>query len=515
MGHLRGRSFFVPQAPICFFMLTPFQIDDVMAAVRTIQESRPHLRVNPGDIREALQTLSSCRAEPSALQAAARAVGGGDVEAACTCLDSDVRGGKRKRARQLRASGVLRAFGGQTEQALACYHKAVAANPRDATVRAFLAEALFMTGDKAEAADVADKAVFLARQGPGKLWMKFLPGSRTRALARARRLKGKLRCEHGDMKAAAEECFAALDLFQHLGARREVARTLEFLGEIFRLSHDPPYAAQLFQAALEIFSECGERASMADCYTGLGLVHLAKEDLESSRHYLGRALRLEERMDRQGGEADVRMHLGVVARLAARMETARDHFNRALSQNRKLRRPAGEAAAAEALARLHLSAGEMNPAMEMARTACQAYERAGDASGHADGAALLAEVSAARGDKEAAQRHWADAIRKNEHLDRPEALANVYGACGLFFLDAGQPETAREMFEKSFAVEVRLRRFRGVAADLANLGLAHWRGGRQSRARILWKKAEALFNHLGDTREAENIARWRCVQQSR
>jgi len=144
-----------------------------------------------------------------------------------------------------------------------------------------LAETALQTGQLAESAQRAAKALATAREA-GNAWNEGYALGTQATLAAA----------EGRLRQAQQLGEAALEVMRGIDQRWGVARTLLGLGALARLRRDPAGAVDCYQAALPILREIDSRPDIARCLAGIGRVALDQGQLALARPHLAESLRL-------------------------------------------------------------------------------------------------------------------------------------------------------------------------------------------------------------------------------
>jgi predicted ATPase/DNA-binding CsgD family transcriptional regulator len=150
-----------------------------------------------------------------------------------------------------------------------------------ATAQNVLAETALHTGQLAESAQWAAKALATAREA-GNAWNEGYALGTQATLAAA----------EGRLREAQQLGQAALEVMRGIDQRWGMARTLLGLGALARLRRDPAGAMDSYEAALPILREIDSRPDIARCLAGIGRVALDQGQLAVARAYLAESLRL-------------------------------------------------------------------------------------------------------------------------------------------------------------------------------------------------------------------------------
>jgi predicted ATPase/DNA-binding CsgD family transcriptional regulator len=178
-----------------------------------------------------------------------------------------------------------------------------------ATAQNVLAETALHTGQLAESAQWAAKALATAREA-GNAWNEGYALGTQATLAAA----------EGRLREARQLGETALEVMRGIDQRWGVARTLLGLGALARLRRDPAGAMDCYQAALPILREIDSRPDIARCLAGIGRVALDQGQLVLARPHLAESLRLSQLT---GARIGVARGLESFAALCAREGQAR------------------------------------------------------------------------------------------------------------------------------------------------------------------------------------------------
>lgn len=253
-----------------------------------------------------------------------------------------------------------------------------------------------------------------------------------------------------------------------------------------------------------LFEEVGERRGMADALVAQcwGLIARGDTDqaLETARH----ALALAEETDHLGGEARAH-HIMGVAYGEARPEQAAEHLERCLDLARLHGNPRFEATAMQFLGAAYCLSGRVESGHALLVDSLRICHELKDHYAEAFSLLYLAKLYAALGDDRAMPTAKSVVYLARRH-NLEHHLADGLTVLGQLDLAAGRYDSATANLEES----VRLWRARGwhsfLADTLRALGLAHRHSGDEEAARKVWSEAMSVYERLGDTSAAADIA---------
>ena len=256
--------------------------------------------------------------------------------------------------------------------------------------------------------------------------------------------------------------------------------------------------------ALTLFAEVGDRRGEARALGNLGVVLWRHSRYEEATAALLQARAMHRENGDRAGEAETLDHLGLVEERQGRYELAAEHHREALDLFRALGHRVGEAAALNNLGHAYVQQGRYELAAEHHRQALDLSRATGHHDVEADALTSLGLVYRRQGRYELAAEHHRQALaRHRETGDRGRetvALNNL----GEVLQATGQPHRARSQHAAALDLAVDTGDRHEQARAHTGLAQAHHATGDDERARHHWRRALALYTHLGvpDARDA-------------
>lgn len=328
-------------------------------------------------------------------------------------------------------------------------------------------------GQPARALELIESALEALQQAPGGVAEAFVLGARA-----------NLRIMQAQRQEACEDYERALALFQAAGDRAGVASTSSSLGLALSRAGQPERGEALLRDALAIQRDIGDLrgqgitlGSLAGLLDDRGEARLAlehhREALQlhrraGNRRFEGIALgNFALSLQRSGNEAEAlaayqqalvihrevgnqrsaAIVIGNRANLfaqAGQPDRARADYQAAIAVSRELGNHSYEAIATENLALLVRDAGDLEQAESLLRQALAVHIEIGNARNQGTACWHLAALCQAKGDAAQADEYFRRALALHEQARNPLALAETRCDYGLFRLERGDAEAARQ-----------------------------------------------------------------------
>jgi predicted ATPase/DNA-binding SARP family transcriptional activator len=278
-----------------------------------------------------------------------------------------------------------------------------------------------------------------------------LPGTRGTAIRAGALLRaGQLASRRGDLAAARtlrEECFA---IWEALGDRNHMARTLKVRGALAHLEGDYPTACSLVAKSLAIFRELGDRREIASTSNDLGYIFRSEGAYEAAVPLLEESLEIHRDLGDRWNTATNLVNLGQLNRCRGDYEKSRMLLEEALATGRELDNRQVIVQTTVSLAIVALRQGDLGGAAALCQESLALWREMGDLPGIAHCMEIMAVLAGAQGRLERAV--WLsgqasalrEATRSLQH--EPDFRADY-----AHHLDALQRELGEEAFASAWA----------------------------------------------------------------
>jgi predicted ATPase/DNA-binding SARP family transcriptional activator len=271
----------------------------------------------------------------------------------------------------------------------------------------------------------------------------------------------------------------SLAIFRDLGARREMAFALCYLGDVFRLQGE---GKPLYSEGLAIFKEIGDRRGSAHALRGLGWVVTEQGEYRVAQQLLRESLAIFRELGDQEGTIKSLTALGYVTWVLGEYKAAKQLHQESLALCRDTGNQAGIAHSLEFLAQAVCGLAEYEKAKQLWHESLAIHKEIGNLRGVVGVLADLSEAAVALGEYEEAARLAQQSLALHKKLDDRfgmawslRVLANA--ACGL-----GDLQGARKYFSQALETATTVRWTSVTLLALVGVGALLATEGKKERA---------------------------------
>lgn len=267
---------------------------------------------------------------------------------------------------------------------------------------------------------------------------------------------------------------------------------LKSMGRIEAKSGNARKALKIYEKCLAMAEEEGVPEALAELYNNLGIIHFEMAELDQAQAYFERTLEAGDNDKVQEIKANTLMNLGILANMRSEYDTALDYYHRALplfqaTENRKgqariyhnmglTHADRGDWAESVAvyetcleladdlqdkqlrslirlnLARVFVHQGELAKAEEYAKRALRIFKLASDMLNVAEAYHVFGMIHGAKGNLSEAELFLNQSINLNTQKEYEGGLAETYVTYGNLCRNQGDPERAKEYYQKAQAL---------------------------------------------------------------
>lgn len=262
----------------------------------------------------------------------------------------------------------------------------------------------------------------------------------------------------------------ALELYRRQEDRRQVARTLEELGDAYSGLNAWQQARRSYEASLVLWRELAEPKQEGHVLSDLGLVAKRQGQIRQALERYRQALELWRRLDLHRDQAITLNNLGALYSMLGEHRQAHDHYLRALALLDRRRDPAPAAVTLTKLGDALLALGSAEEALERYREALDLRHEIREWQGKAVTLNSVGLLYRHQGNPRLALEAFREALElsgdSGEPADRSMMLYNL----GALYEGLDRVDPAREHFEESLGLASSVG-YRRVEAE-ALFGLA-------------------------------------------
>ncbi len=337
----------------------------------------------------------------------------------------------------------------------------------------------------------------------GRQWLEraLRAGAGVPARERANALygAGNLARQQGDYARAVELHEQSIALWQQLGDKQGVARSLDILGEIARNKGDYPRAVALHEESLALRRQIGDSSGIADTLSRLGRVAIEEGDYWHATAHYEESLRIWRETGDELGMALAINNLGLVAYRQSDLAHALTLHTESLALYRELGDKRGMAYALHHLGNVLKSQSEYDRAAQHYEESLSLKKELGDKQGIAYSLAGLADVARAEGDLKSARAWYVESLEIRRRLgEKRGVVESLEGLAGLMVLQGqvtrgtrllGAAHGLREQIGAPLPAAERARLDHETAGLRAELGEAEFERLWAEGQRLWWEQA--------------------------
>jgi tetratricopeptide (TPR) repeat protein len=209
-------------------------------------------------------------------------------------------------------------------------------------------------------------------------------------------------------------------IWESLGDRAELSRTLNSLGNFCRIACDYPGARDYYSAALIIQKELGLEQFAATNLNNIGLTHWFEFNFTQAETYFREALAIHERLNVPVEIARVLNNLGAINFVQGLMGESAQFFSRAAALNAGAGAQSEELYNRRNLVEVAMEQGDLRTAVTIGQQVYAASRELGDVSTQAEVGAVLADSYLHAGDYRSARRMHAETTQLASSLRNDE-----------------------------------------------------------------------------------------------
>ncbi len=266
-----------------------------------------------------------------------------------------------------------------------------------------------------------------------------------------------------------------------------------------------PSAAELFTQALILFRETADLHSQARTLRFLGVVYRDSGQWVKALEYLRQALPVYEAVGDKKGAADTLRSIGVLYRDQNQSGEAAGYLRRALAAYQEMGERQWEARTFRILAVLHLNEEDPASAIACLQKALPVLTELCDRQWEARALRDLASANMQLGNDDDAIPHLEASLAAFSDINDVRGSAYTLENLGRLYAKQDRIPDAMSCFEEAHESFKVLKDLRGEATTTLAIGAIHLRSGRLDAARPWYEHALVLVGRLGDRRREQGI----------
>ncbi|MEE6206676.1 MAG: tetratricopeptide repeat protein [Alphaproteobacteria bacterium] len=278
-------------------------------------------------------------------------------------------------------------------------------------------------------------------------------------------------CAHlfdGNMLSASQSASSALKAFQKFKYSAEEAATYLLLAEIYRISCVNDIAHTMLEAALKIYKAQNLKLLYAKTVAAWGMLLLFENRHDEAEQKYIQALSLS---PVQTLKADVCNQLSLFYIVRNNLNKALDFARRAFDINTTFKNRFGEAFSNQLLGQIAFQKKQYTKSRQHLKYAADLYFKQNNFSAYAECLYLISESHYKQNQYAGAEKLLRQILDIKQQQNINFHTANAYSLLGLIYLQTGDYQRAKVLFQQSLHLEQNHERCEGLLVDYANLAL--------------------------------------------
>ncbi|KAB8317449.1 tetratricopeptide repeat protein [Tolypothrix campylonemoides VB511288] len=270
--------------------------------------------------------------------------------------------------------------------------------------------------------------------------------------------------ESGQFQKSLETYQKVLAIYQQIGEKDDIAKTLYAIGIIYNQTSQYYKARDVLKQALVIYQELGDKESISDTLNSLGAVSKNLGQYPQALEFYQQALAISQKVnigisnkETQETIALILNNIGLVYQSMGQYSQALEYYQQSLSLNQKIEDKLGIGNSLNSIGGVYYETGQYSQALKFFQQA-------------------LANVQNAK----------------------EPTSANILNNIGLVYSELGQYSKALKFYQQALAIRKNLGDQDGKATTLHNIGFAYNNMKKYSQAIDYYKQALAAFKKIGN-----------------
>ena len=294
----------------------------------------------------------------------------------------------------------------------------------------------------------------------------------------------------GHSSKAVDYYTKALNLFETIGNKKNIASTLNNIGLIYNEKGDLVKAIDYYSRSLKIQEEIGDRSGAAIALANIGEIYLMQGDLENSLRYHTISLRISTEINYKQNITLCLNNLGAIYKRKGDLKKALDYFEQCLKIKTSINDKIGIALAISNIGGIYTSEGDYGKALEYYSKSLKLREGIGDKLGVANTLMGIGEIHQKKTDYQTAVIYYAKALTLAKEAGGVEEEKNSSYDLFECYRKIGRYKDALEMHEFFIAMRDSI------------LSAANKEGMMKQEMQYSYEKQKALDEKQHDTEMA-------------
>ncbi|MBR6355776.1 MAG: tetratricopeptide repeat protein [Alphaproteobacteria bacterium] len=299
----------------------------------------------------------------------------------------------------------------------------------------------------------------------------------------------------GDMLSGSQAASAALKYFQKKQYAAETAACHLALAEIYRISCVNDIAETMIDSAVKIYQTQKTPLFEAKAVVAKGMLMVFENRLQEAHELYAKALQMPitEQL-----RADIYNQTALLCLAQNDIKAAQKHITTAQKMQQALKNPHGTAFSLQLAAHIAFCRKQHNKTVELADKAAALYAKQHNFSACIECLYLTAEAQYKQKKYATAEKNLRKVLDLSRKHQNSFHTANAYSLLGLIYMQKGDLQRAKVLFQQSLHLEQSKQRCEGMVADYANLALIDELTDNTENAASNWEIALEYARQTGD-----------------
>ncbi len=299
----------------------------------------------------------------------------------------------------------------------------------------------------------------------------------------------------GEALVALEEAQAG---YEEVGEQIGLARTLSWLGTVYRRRSDYETGLSLLRRAVALHEELGDKHGLATAVHRIGIIHRLRDNHDEALSFLSRAMALREETGDRRGLAESFNSIGILHKQRGDYDEALSFYQRSLALYEDLGDKNRVASLLNNIGLIHDERGANDEALSLYTRSLALKEELGDRRGIAASLATIGNVYKHLGNYDEALAFLERSLSIREELGNQRPISSSLHNIGNIHFERGEMDKALSFYQRSLAIKEELGNRSGQAVTLHSLGTVHRERGEMDEALSFYTRALSLYEEVGD-----------------
>jgi predicted ATPase/Tfp pilus assembly protein PilF len=250
----------------------------------------------------------------------------------------------------------------------------------------------------------------------------------------------------GSFKQAQEYLEKSLVAFRELGIKKEIAFTLNCLGNINNVLGRYEDAKKLYEECVDINKELDTKRGLLGSYNNLGVIYYNQKKYDEAREHFDESQKMSEQYDYDQGIAMATANKGLIAHALGDYDEAKKMLRKSLETDRKIGTKIGTANSLHNLGLIYKSAGDYQEAKAFYEEAMSIRREIGDRMGIAISLNNLGNLACHIGEYEKSITYHEESLAMRREIGDILGQAMSFLNLASCFVETGDLKKARDYY---------------------------------------------------------------------